>query len=198
MTLLVVFTFLDALRAGWWLRAGGMESAVYEPFAYLFILFGDLRYFLLMYRYGKHRDRGEDRGGTPMMWVQVVAWTMVPTITLFLGEMVIPDAFAIPRHIFLVYELIMFCAALVFLNGLLPSWFPGRDQPEVHTWLRRVTYVELAHYGLWVLSDVLILSGVEAGYALRFVPDVIYYTLFPVAVYVFAPAHLKVANFSAR
>ncbi len=191
MLLLILFTFLDGLRAGEWLRLGGKGHALYEPFAYFFILFGDLRYFLLMYRYGKHHDLPEYRVSPWTTWVAIIAWTLAPTLLLFLGDLVLPAAFDVPRHIFLVYELIMFCAALLFLNGLLPSWFENHKDSEMFIWLRRVTYVEMAHYGLWALSDVLILSGVDAGYALRFVPDTIYYTFFIVAVYAFAPARLK-------
>lgn len=195
MALLILFTFLDGLRAGEWLRLGGKGHAIYEPFTYLFILFGDLRYFLLMYRYGKHHDLAEDRASPAKTWLAILGWTLAPTILLFLGGQIIPDAFSVPRHIFLVYELIMFCAAIVFLNLLLPSWFRGEKYADTHTWLRRVTFVELAHYGLWALSDVLILSGYDLGYALRFVPDTIYYTFFIVAVYVWAPERLKIPNF---
>lgn len=196
MALLILFTFLDGLRAAEWLRLGGKGHALYEPFAYLFILFGDFRYFLLMYRYGKHHALPEDRASPLPTWAAIIGWTLAPTILIFIAGKIIPEAFAVPRHIFLVYELIMFCSAIVFLNLLIPSWFQGSEHAETRTWLRRVTYVELAHYGLWSLSDVIILSGSDLGYALRFVPDTIYYTFFIVAVYVWAPARLKRPNFS--
>ena len=41
----------------------------------------------------------------------------------------------------------------------------------------------LVYYGLWASADVLILSGVDAGWLLRVVPNQLYYALWTAFVY---------------
>ena len=63
---------------------------------------------------------------------------------------------------------------------------PASD--DVRKWLFDVTSFELGTYGLWALSDILILAGIELGYCFRIVPNVLYYGLFAWFVAFRAPA----------
>ena len=50
--------------------------------------------------------------------------------------------------------------------------------PALQAYLRAVTAYVAAYYGLWALSDVLILAGVEWAWGLRAVPNQLYYAFF--------------------
>ena len=50
--------------------------------------------------------------------------------------------------------------------------FRVRDNP----WLRRVSRFVVLYYSLWAASDVILLAtGSDLGYALRVVPNLLYY-----------------------
>ncbi len=193
MGFMIAAIFLDGMCAGMWFHLGGAEHTMFGPMALLFILLGDARYFVLMYRYGRYPHLPEEKFGPWPMWLKCVIWTLIPTLTLGLGKLVLPEAFAIARNTYIVYEIVMWISAFLFLTQLLPSWLDSSDPKEAGylRWLRIITITELAHYGLWIISDALILTGVDAGFGLRFIPDVIYYACFIPVVYFFAPARLK-------
>jgi hypothetical protein len=45
-------------------------------------------------------------------------------------------------------------------------------------WSLFATHFEIAQYALWALADVIILGGHDVGYALRLVPNTMYYVLY--------------------
>ncbi len=132
----------------------------------LFVILGDARYFVLVARARRGRlDRRAALAAAGLAFiVPVVSW--VPQLAL-------PRAFENPRHVFLLYEALF--ASLV--AGLRP-WLPPRIPEGARRWILRVTEVEIAQYMLWIVADLLILGGVEAGFLLRLVPNAIYYVFF--------------------
>ncbi len=180
----LALTFTDAMVTGAWFHLGGAEWEYFGPLAFFFVLAGDFRYFLLVHRYAG--DFEATSWGGARVWGKAVAWTLVPALVSGALQWGFPDAFAQRWMSYLVYELVMVALASMFLVNILPQMTEGRPE-SVQRWLKGVTIVELAHYVLWALSDMLILSGVEFGFALRFVPDVIYYAVFIPVVYLLAP-----------
>ena len=77
---------------------------------------------------------------------------------------------------------LLFCAlALALLR-----WHPNA---RTLAWLRAVTRFVLLYYGLWAAADVVILAiGSDLGYALRVVPNVLYYGGLIAAIGWLAPA----------
>ena len=194
MVAAIVWLLCDGFRAGTWRHLGVEDWDRFGQIAVPFIALGDARYFALIYRYGRHRELRPLRFGPPSMWLKVAALTALPSLVCALGGALAPKLFETQRVIFITYEIAMLILALGCLVVALPRWFQSprseRDQ-ALCSWLKLVTAVEIAHYALWVLSDALILSGVEWGYGLRFVPDSIYYMLFIGVVYLTAPPWLK-------
>jgi hypothetical protein len=86
-----------------------------------------------------------------------------------------------PRVLFLVYEL-AFCA----LTAALVRWHPNaRALP----WVRSVSRFVLLYYGLWAAADGLLLAtGSDLGYALRVIPNLLYYGGLVAAIARLAPA----------
>jgi hypothetical protein len=86
-----------------------------------------------------------------------------------------------PRVLFLVYEVSFFALTLALL----------RWHPNAHTlsWVRAVSRFVLLYYGTLAACDVLILAtGADVGFALRVVPNLLYYGGFIAAIAWLAPA----------
>ena len=82
--------------------------------------------------------------------------------------------------LFLVYEL-AFCA----LTLALLRWHPNaRALP----WVRAVSRFVLLYYGLWATADAILLAtGSDLGYALRVIPNLLYYGGLIAAIALLAP-----------
>lgn len=147
------------------------------PVAILFVVLGDLRYFLLLERF----RRGSDGTVTPAGAARIVAVSLV-----------VPVASTVARHVldprdgrvtFLVYELMFLVMAL----AIRFLWLPRRATEATAAWLGALTSFEIVQYALWALADIVILSGVEAGFLLRLVPNTLYYAAFLPYAYATAP-----------
>ena len=184
--LLLGLTLADAVASGVLNKIDGVQGSMAHTIAiFFFVVAGDWRYFLVTRRYTTPGLDKEDWGG-PGMWLAALAPVLLPVSVTGVMQGLFPEQYTSMHAQFLTYELVMI--ALVVATMLV--WLPRRAanaSPEVGRWLRLVTYVELSHYVLWATSDVLVLSGVELGYLLRLVPDVIYYALWIPALWVFAP-----------
>jgi hypothetical protein len=89
----------------------------------------------------------------------------------------------------LAYELLFLAVAGGFRFVLLPK----RTMPDEHrVWLSAITGYAMLYYALWASADVLILSGLDLGFGLRVLPNLLYYGGFLPFVYWTAPASLKV------
>lgn len=155
------------------------------PVAITFVVLGDWRYFVLIERYSRG---GEKASISPWPVLAIsMGWALLVPV---LQRVVAPLANAIaPSHAtdlrltFLTYEALFAVLAVVLLVGVLPRRLRAVS-PPIRKWLLSLTVFELVQYVLWASADVLILSGGnsgalrEIGFALRIVPNLMYYAAF--------------------
>ena len=80
------------------------------------------------------------------------------------------------RWIFLAYECLALAQALGWCLVVLPRR-PAVEEAR-RRWARAVMAFVAVQYALWATADVLILAGVTEGFALRLLPNVMYYGAF--------------------
>lgn len=181
---LLTFTALTALDAGLTgaltpIPPGGLLA---QNVSIAFVILGDLRLFVLLERF-----RAETR------WLPAIAravgLSFVVPVAQALAIRSAPDLFAEPRRIYLVYELLFVAVATLLLAIRYPS--RRAKSPALGWYATSLVAFFLVQYGLWVVSDVLILSGVEGAFALRLLPNALYYGLFLVFAAWRAPAEAR-------
>jgi hypothetical protein len=180
---LVVFVAIilaDATVTGGWSPVPTGSSA-YTVFSVVFIVLGDLRYFLLAERVTRPRES---------FWSSLlfsVPMSLVMPITTGILTRTI-EAMANTRVLYAVYEFAMFLIVL----ALERFRFASRDvDAATRRWVRELSLLFAGLYLGWAVSDVLILAGIELGHALRIVPNVLYYAAFLPFVYARAPRSLR-------
>ena len=158
-------TLLDA-----WLTSndipgiGSLPTWASSAVPLFFVLAGDLRY-LLVVQCGAPGGRlaftpGGIAGALGLMLVVPIASQLV--VPILAG----PEA--TPRVLFLVYELAFF--------GLTATLMAFHSGTAVGRWPRVVSRFVLLYYGLWACADaIILLTGADVGFALRVVPNVLYY-----------------------
>lgn len=166
-------TILDPWATGPLLRILGIAGTSAATVVMIgFVLLGDFRVFLWILRLVR-RERT-----TSGVAAEAAAWTLVVPLVAVATTAALDRAFG-PLHdnaIWLVYEL-SFAALAVFLRFV---WLPARvpDSPLLD-YLEDVVEWVLAYYLLWAAADVLILvAGLDAGWALRVLPNQLYYSFF--------------------
>lgn len=193
----VLVTAADAMVSGGWSLLGGESHGAYLPVVFVFVVLGDLRYYLLVQR-ATAPGLVEDRwswGGVGV-WLKAFGWAVTPSLAVGLLQRLLPRAFAQGRVTFLVYELIALCIALLFALVLVPA-LCRRAQVSAarRRWLLGTSAFIVAQYAGWALADVVILSGGQWGFALRLAPNVMYYALFLPVVFALVPRReLEVAR----
>lgn len=155
-------------------------SAVKTAFAVAFVILGDFRYLLLLQRFGIAKDAG-DRPGLGVV-LALGASLVVPIAS----KLVAAPWSDQPRVLFLTYEVMFAGLAAAVLWILLPR----RRDARAPGWARRLTQFEIAQYVLWASADVMILSGHDAGFLLRLVPNFMYYAVFVPFAWWSAPEEL--------
>jgi len=187
--LFTVEILADALRSGTWSPLLLLRSPWAGPIDIAFILLGDFRFFLLVARFARRPHSRPADATAPVAWAGAAAFTLiVPTLYAVVNRN-LPARFADLRWTFLTYEAMFLVLALALRFAVLPRRL-GAAPAAVRGWLLRVAAFEVAQYALWVLADVIILSGVDAGFALRLVPNAMYYALFLPFVAWTAPAEV--------
>ena len=182
--------FLVEILGDAWLtsRLSPLEgTALAQPTAIAFVVLGDYRYFLLMERFGGARGSQRRLPGATAAGVglRALGWSLVVPLLSLVPQKLFPAAYTDSRVVFLTYELML--AALVVALRLV--WLPRhapRD-PALARWLRWLTLFELVQYAAWALSDVVILLGYDLGFALRLVPNTLYYAGFLPFAFLTAP-----------
>jgi hypothetical protein len=177
---LVVFSvaiLADATVTGAWSPVGS-ESPLYTPLSVLFVILGDLRYFLLVERYAL-----PSRPFAGVFSRALAVSLLVPVATVLLREIV--PAMGSPRVLFLVYELMLF--TLVFAYSRMRLRPTAAIGEPYRRFLSRVSAFVLVQYAGWATADVILLSGAEVGHLVRIAPNVLYYALFLPFVLVTAP-----------
>jgi hypothetical protein len=129
-----------------------------------FVIAGDARYLLLL-------EAARPTGAiaiAPRGLARALALSLVVPIVSQLLTSALAGPGAQPRVLFLIYELLFCALALALLR-----WHPNvRALP----WLRGVTRFVLLYYALWATADIVLLATrADLGFALRVVPNALYY-----------------------
>jgi hypothetical protein len=181
--LFAVEILADATATGAWSPLALLHSSLETPVAILFVILGDLRFFLLVTRFARAPLPGP-RDATPAAaWASAIGLSLlVPVVSTALGRTAFAGA-SDPRVTFLVYEALFVALAIALRFAILPRRLAGAPAP-VRAWILRLASFELAQYALWVAADVVLLATKsDAGFALRLVPNALYYAAFlPFAV----------------
>lgn len=155
--------------------------------AVAFVVLGDLRVLLWI-----ERAWGEGKPLRAAAVARAVGLSLVVPLSSTVVRLVSARVASVMRLQFLAYEALFVALALVLRFAVHRA-----KAPKIATEWRRSAGAVLAfvtvQYTLWATADVLILSGVGAGYGLRLVPNVMYYALFLPFVFVTAPPSDKAA-----
>jgi mono/diheme cytochrome c family protein len=140
----------------------GLTPGLGQAIAIVFVILGDLRVWLLLALLATPRLG-------PPAWGKILALSLaVPVVQGVLGAL-LPAAFPTARHTFLTYELLFLCLIGAVWRSRLFRETPLREP---------ILGYAAIYYLLWATSDVLIFTGLDAGFLLRTVPNVLYYGLF--------------------
>lgn len=147
----------------------------------VFVILGDLRFFLLAERYS--RGRLDRRAAMTAVGLSLI----VPIITEVVRRLV-PFIGATPRLTYLLYEVLFLVLAIAARFVVYPSRLLGVVPGPVRQWVLSVAAFEIGQYALWIVADLLILAGVEWALVFRIVPNALYYAVFLPFVVLRAPA----------
>jgi hypothetical protein len=152
-------TALDAFFNGAWTPFAA-DSGWATVSGVLFVYLGDLRLFSAILWNGSTRS---------LVKAASLAW-VVPLLTQAVRAL-FPSLAAVPRTTFLLYEVLF----VLCLGGL---FVVTRTLPNP-AFRKRLTAFFAVQYILWISADVLLLqTRSDLGYALRILPDVLYYGVF--------------------
>ena len=170
-------TMLDPLATGPLAKAIGTDVAG-TALGLLFVLLGDFRvYWLVLFLVapgaGMARSLARAAALTPL--VPVFAFGVKAALDSAFGG--VPD-----QVLWLAHETAFVAMALVLARRFVPSRL-GRDGPR-SDFLRAALGYVAAYYALWAAADVLILAGFDEGWAIRLVPNQLYYAFFVPFVHV--------------
>lgn len=155
-------TLIDPIATGPFANALGLSGLLLTAWIFVFVWLGDFRVLWLLFaRAGSAPDRGAAARRAAALACLVPVTTGVLYAPVWLGLWQAPG-----QLLWLIYEL-LFCALALWLRR------GARDAG-----LRDVLSYVFAYYALWAASDLLILSGVDAGWALRVLPNQLYYAFF--------------------
>ncbi|HME71039.1 MAG TPA: hypothetical protein VKM54_14385 [Myxococcota bacterium] len=181
-----LLTIVDPLTTGPVVRAlGGPGTRVDLVLSCFFVLLGDFRVFWLLFHLSGPRIAGAAA-------LEAAGWTLiVPAAALSLRAALSAAFPNLPENtIWLVYEICFTMLALALRTKLLPARM-ARASPPLRSFVRAVAGYSALYYALWAISDTLILVfGLDAGWALRAVPNQLYYAWYVPLVWLgfFSPA----------
>jgi hypothetical protein len=154
--------------------ATGLFAIPFVPF----VLLGDFRVFalaLVVMQPGRARAGALLEALAWMLLVTGVAYATFHAVNAIHGP--VPG-----QVLWLVYEVAFAVLAVFWMVLIVPSRV-GVERGAVRRYLRSVFAFVLLYYVLWATADVLILTGRDAGWGLRVVPNVLYYGAFVPAAY---------------
>jgi hypothetical protein len=130
--------------------------------AVTFVIVGDFRYFVVLEEATKNRFK----------WLRAVGWALVVPVTTQIVRWRFPRIEHDELSTFLLYEILFFSLAAGVRVFRVPR------ATNVHL-AKRATQFELLQYGLWIAADIgLSTLGSDAFYAVRLLPNLLYYVAF--------------------
>lgn len=143
---------------------GRLEGTWASTVPLFFVLAGDLRYLLFVFAADPRGRIAPDARSLARAGALTIVVPLFSQCVMWL----LPDDVATARVLFLTYE-VSFVALTLSLLRLQPN---ARETP----WVRRVSHFVVLYYGLWAGADAILLTtGSDLGFALRVVPNVLYY-----------------------
>ena len=146
------------------------------PFA--FVLLGDLRVLLLAIGVA----RPDRTLGQKLLWALGNA-LIVPIVaggSFFFASWIWPNIHS--QALWMLYEFGFLCLCIFFARSWVPRLTPG--DPNQAAFLRSIFGFSAAYYLLWLVADVLIVvAEMDLGWAIRMVPNQLYYAFWAPFVY---------------
>jgi hypothetical protein len=161
-------TVLDPIVGGPVSRAlGWADGFAGTVVMFAFVLLGDLRVFVLVFGLA-----------SPHYLPRALGFSLiVPLATGFVYGTVSWLASGLHSQVmWLIYELGFFSMAIWLLRVWIPQGIDA-DRLELQALLRSCVGYVAVYYALWAACDVLIMFGVDEGWALRMLPNQLYYAL---------------------
>lgn len=160
-------TLLDPVLGGPVARGLGLSSAAQSALVFAFVWLGDFRVTALVFGLSR----------LPWPWLRAAVWaTLVPCVDLGLYFGLLrslwPD---LPGQVLWLVHETAFLALALWLRGALLPRAPFEEPEPARHFLREALAYVAAYYALWAASDVLILAGLDLGWALRMLPNQLYY-----------------------
>lgn len=161
-------TILDPIATGPLTRALELADAGQQAVMLAFVLLGDWRVLLLVFALAYPPAR---RGKA---FAHSAALTFVVPVFAYLADSGLRALWpALPGQVlWLVYELAFVTLALALRSHLGRSLAAADPDRRL---LRAVLVYAAVYYLLWASADALILAGFDAGWALRLLPNQLYY-----------------------
>ena len=164
-------TLLDPLATGPLARALGGSAPTLLGLA--FVLLGDFRVFLLVaYLAGARGRLG------PALREAALLTPVVPLVAFAAQKLLESARGPLPGQLLWLLHETAFLGMVAFLRRGVIAARGASAPPALQGYLRALTAYVAAYYGLWALSDVLILSGAEWAWGLRVLPNQLYYAFF--------------------
>ena len=163
-------TMLDPIMTGPVATAIGTETAG-TVLGLSFVLLGDFRVFWLVFALcgdDPWRREAMRRAALFTAAIPIFAYLVFAGAGTVLGGA--PD-----QILWWTHETTFVVVSIVLARRFVPEALG--DTERAH-FLRRVLGYVAGYYALWAGADVLILSGIDAGWAIRTVPNQLYYALF--------------------
>lgn len=180
LTVFLVLILADATATGGWSPVP-MGTPQYTAFSVLFIILGDMRYFV----FAERVTRPSDSFARTFAFSLPISF-LIPVASEIMRQTV--PCMQDDRVLYVVYESAM--GVLVLALDRLRFGRRAVD-PAITRWVHEVTFLFATLYFGWALCDVLILCGVELGHLLRIFPNVLYYGAFLPVIFVLAPEQQK-------
>jgi hypothetical protein len=177
-------TILDPIATGpltRWLEAG--DSALGTAILLFFVLVGDFRVYLLVFYLSRpKRPLAGAFAARPLAGAiaEAAGWTLVVPLFAYATDSVLHKLWpGLPSQtIWLIYELAFLCIAIWLRTGGIARRMADGDA-ALRRGLEAVAGYAAVYYALWAAADVVILVfGLDAGWALRVIPNQLYYSFY--------------------
>lgn len=164
-------TILDPLLTGPLISVFSVPEWAAKAIAIGFVILGDFRWFFFFELFANQElDRATI---SRQALARAIGFSFLVPVSQAIVLRIWPTVFENPRVVFLAYELLFVGLLLAFLKLYLPK-FPAQKR----AFNRGLLLYALSYYGLWVMADIIILMGKDAGYLLRVLPNQLYYSFF--------------------
>ncbi|MFN2377131.1 MAG: hypothetical protein ABR538_11380 [Candidatus Binatia bacterium] len=174
-------TIVDPIATGPFLRwLGAGEGALGTAIPLTFVLLGDFRVYLLIFAMARLARPEPNGGSLAPAFLQAAAWTLVVPIVAYTVDSALHRANpGLPEQtIWLAHELAFLSIALWLRVRGIARRMPAAEH-ATRRGLEAVAGYAAVYYALWATADVLILVfGLDVGWALRVIPNQLYYAFF--------------------